>query len=513
MVAGGVAVLLLAVAYFVVAKFWVSKHIAGEKPAIVSSVPAAPDPAVAPGIPEKSVAVLPFIDLSERKDQEYFSDGLSEDLIDLLSKIPDLHVPARTSSFYFKGKSEEMPTIAHRLAVAHLLEGSVRKSGNRLRITAQLVRADSGIHLWSQTFDGKLDDVFRIQDEIASTVVKSLKATSLQGEVSRTAPTASTEAYAAYLQGRASFLHGSNNAEMEKAAEHLHRALTLDPAFAPAWAELSFVRFRQVSEFPFEAASKEARYAAERALALDPALAEAHVASGRILETLDWNWAGADAELNQALTLSPMNARVVRAAADIPLVRGELGRALRLYQRAKALDPLDDITHSQLAWLYFYVGRLAEAEAAYREALDLNTATAGSTGGPHWELAMVLLARGEPEAALDEMRRESSATRAVLGFAIIYYAMERMAESDAAMVAAEREYARHLAPRYSNSGAVWIACAHAYRGEVDRALGWLDHAYAQRDFGLLYLKRSPLLRNLESDPRYKAFLRKMNLPE
>ena len=507
------AVMAVALAYFVVDKFWLSQHITTERPAPpIASVALGTAPA-AMAISDKSVAVLPFLDMSEKKDQEYFADGLSEELIDMLTKIPDLRVPARTSSFYFKGKSEDIPNIARRLMVAHVLEGSVRKSGNSLRVTAQLVRADNGYHLWSETYDRQLSDVFKVQDDIAAAVVKALKASLLAGASPRTAPTASTEAYTVYLQGRSIYLRGSTNAEMEKAAEYLHRALKLDPSFAPAWAMLSFVRLYQVWEFPFEGASKEARYAAERALKLDPALAEAHVAMGRVRENLDWDWGGADAQFKQALKLNPMNAFVLRAAAEQPGIFGEFDEAIQLYQQAITQDPLDDITYGQLALLYYYAGKLAESEAAYREALDLNPANGGGAVGAHWELAMTLLARGEQAAALNEMRRESSATRATQGLAIIYHAMGRKAESDAAMTAAEREYALHPAAQFSNSGAVWLACARAYRGEVDQALAWLDRAYEQRDFALVFLKGLPLLRNLESDPRYKAFLRKMKLPD
>src|SRR2546423_1789442 len=185
------AVMAVALMYFVVDKFWLSHRVIIQQPAAsVASVAHVTAPA-APAISDKSVAVLPFLDMSEKKDQEYFSDGLSEELIDMLTKIPDLRVPARTSSFYFKGKSEDIPNIARRLMVAHVLEGSVRKSGNYLRVTAQLVRADNGYHLWSETYDRQLSDVFKVQDDIAAAVVKALKASLLEGASPRTAPTAS----------------------------------------------------------------------------------------------------------------------------------------------------------------------------------------------------------------------------------------------------------------------------------------------------------------------------------
>jgi tetratricopeptide (TPR) repeat protein len=207
------------------------------------------------------------------------------------------------------------------------------------------------------------------------------------------------------------------------------------------------------------------------------------------------------------------NARVVRAAADVPLNRGEFAEAIRLYELAQTLDPLDDVTYSELGWLYYYAGRLPDAEAAYHRALALNPQASGSMVGAHWELAMILLASGKLPDALYEMKQERSAERATVGFAIVYFALQRRDESDAAIAAAERDYASRPAPKYWDGGAVWIACAHAYRGEVDQALAWLERAYERRDFGLVYLKESPLLRNLEASRRYKAILRKMNLPE
>ena len=340
-----------------------------------------------------------------------------------------MRVPARTSSFYFKGKQATIADIAKALGVSHVLEGSVRKSGNKLRVTAQLIRVDNGYHIWSETYNRPLDDVFKVQDEIAAAVVSALKASLLPTTSNRTAPTASTEAYTFYLQGRSIYLRGSTSVEMEKAADYLHRALKLDPGFALAWAELSFVRLWQVWYFPVEGAADEARGAAERALAVDPALSEAHLAVGRVRETLDWDWAGADKELQRALELSPMNARILRSAADIPLVRGEFDKAVPFYLRSKTQDPLDDVTFAELAWLYYFMGQLADAEATYRQALDLNQASAGSVAGVHWELALVLLARGEKIGALTEMQREHSAL-ANQGFAIIYHAMGRKSDSD-----------------------------------------------------------------------------------
>src|SRR5438046_837781 len=234
------AVMAVALTYFVVDKFWLSRHITTERPAPpIASVALGTAPA-AMAISDKSVAVLPFLDMSEKKDQEYFSDGLSEELIDMLTKIPDLRVPARTSSFYFKGKSEDIPNIARRLMVAHVLEGSVRKSGNYLRVTAQLVRADNGYHLWSETYDRQLDDIFKVQDEIAGAVVKALKVSLGADEVPRAAGISNPAAHALLLQAEY-FLYRSTPDGYTKAIGYYQQAIQLDPDSAPGWAGLSMV--------------------------------------------------------------------------------------------------------------------------------------------------------------------------------------------------------------------------------------------------------------------------------
>jgi TolB-like protein len=247
-------------------------------------------------ITDKSIAVLPFVDMSEKKDQEYFADGMSEELIDTLTKVAELHVPARTSSFYFKGKQTTIPEIARALGVANVLEGSVRKSGNTIRITAQLVRVDSGYHVWSETFDRQLDDVFKVQDEIAGAVVKALKVSLLQGQGLRTTTTTNTEAYTLYLQGR-SFWQRHSAADNKKAAEYLHQALKLDPMFASAWAVLGVVvqdDFVIYSTSTYQKARAEAYPAAEQALKLDPNLSDAHLAMAQILHDLDFDFKGAE---------------------------------------------------------------------------------------------------------------------------------------------------------------------------------------------------------------------------
>jgi TolB-like protein/tetratricopeptide (TPR) repeat protein len=492
------ATVTVILAYVAVDRLWLSKHTSAEKPA------AAVVPAPIPAIPEKSVAVLPFVDMSERKDQEYFSDGLSEELIDMLTKVPELRVPARTSSFYFKGKQATVPEIAKALGVADVLEGSVRKSGNHLRITAQLVRADNGYHLWSETYDRQLDDIFKVQDEIAGAVVKALKVSLLEGQTPRATPRTNTEAYTLYLQGR-SFWQRHSAADNKKAADCLRHALELDRMFAPAWAVLAVViqdDFVIYSTSSYQKARAEAYPAAEQALKLDPHLSDAHLAMAQILHDLDFDFEGARAEINQALALDPANSGAFRVAADIALTEGRLEEAGQLAQRAVIRDPLAVGNYRALGDAALISGRLSEAEAAWRKALELNAAAEGI----HYRLGAMLVLRGKPTAALAEMEQNPDEPWRMAGLPLALDALGRRSEADRALAVAVEKLAVN--------GPYQIAVIYAHRNDVDRAFAWLDRAYQERDGALaLYVKGDPMLSNLRHDPRYKALLRKMNLPE
>jgi TolB-like protein/Flp pilus assembly protein TadD len=489
--AGIVAALLLVLAYFVFDHLWLSKKVAEENSAVAPATHA---------VPEKSVAVLPFVDMSEKKDQEYFSDGLSEELIDMLTKTPELRVPARTSSFYFKGKQTTIAEIAKSLGVANVLEGSVRKSGNTLRITAQLIRVDSGYHVWSETYDRQLDDIFKIQDEIAGAVVKALKVSLLEGGVPRATPTSNTEAYTLYLQGQAIGNNAAQSADVERAIDHLQRALKFDPMFARAWAALAGWRIFNYSYFTngnYQQVLAEARYAAQLALNLDPNLSDAHAAMGDVY-SLEWNWKAAEAEINKAVALDPGNATVLGSASQIAQTLGRFEEALQLAQRALALDPLGewtDVGSTSLA-----SGRLAEAEAAYRRALDF----APTTSQLHFQLGWVLLARREPAAALADMERETDERYREVGRALALDALGRKSDADRALAVAEAKYAGVI--EYP------IAVVYANRNDLDTAFEWLDRAYQLHDGWVSWAIWDPLLKNLRGDPRYKAFLRKINLP-
>jgi TolB-like protein/Flp pilus assembly protein TadD len=494
MMAAGVAVVCLALAYFAVEKMWLPRRVAEQKPVAVVVPGTGP---ASPAIPDKSVAVLPFVDMSEKKDQEYFSDGLSEELIDMLTRLQDLRVPARTSSFYFKGKQTTIADIARILSVAHVLEGSVRKSGNSLRITAQLIRVDNGYHEWSQTYDRKLDDIFKIQDEIANAVVSALKVSLLGGSAPATVGTSNTGAYTLYLQARSIFQLGTK-ASYETALEYLQKAIILDPTFAAAWADVAKVRVRQWDGgyLPLKQATDEARQAAKRALALDPQLSAAHLSMGRVHYMFDWDWLTSEADMKRAIELDPGNADAFRWAAFVVGTLGRFDEALALAQQAVSKDPLEPFNYIAIGALQYRTGRYAEADTTWRKARELNPEVMSS-----YAIGMILLARGDAAAALAVF---ATSPEYNWGPALAYHALGRKAESDAAL-------ARLITLRADDS-AMAIAEIFAYRGENERAFEWLDRAYRQHDSDLRGIKGNPLLKNLESDPRYNALLRKMKLP-
>jgi adenylate cyclase len=497
-----IVVLALALAYFVVDKFWLAKREAVSE-GVTTVSPPTPSTPTGIAAPEKSIAVLPFVDMSEKKDQEYFADGMAEQILELLSKVPELHVPARTSSFYFKGKQATIADIAKALNVAHLLEGSVRKSGNTLRITVQLVRADNGYHLWSETYDRKLDDIFKVQDEIASAVVKALKVSLLANATPQAIGTENVDAYTTYLQAKSISVHTGAPRDWEKVAEYLQQALKLDPTFAQAWALLSLTRAEQAARrfVPSQQGWEDARHAARRALELDPRLPEAHTAMAKIQIWHDFDWAGAQAQVQQAQDVDPGNHSALRFAGTLAGAVGQADKAVEYYQRVIATDPLDAPAYGRLGLHLFEAARFTEAQAAVRKSLDLNPGALYV----HNLAGLLMLVTGEPTEALLEFERENDAMGRLFGRAIGYQALGRKAEADSVLADLEKNYAE--------TGAYLIARVHAYRGEIDQAFAWLNRAYRQRDFFLTIVKNDPLLKNLRPDPRYEAFLRTMNLPE
>jgi TolB-like protein/Flp pilus assembly protein TadD len=496
-----ISVLAVALVYFVADKFWISKRVATTPAATVAAVQAAVTAPASPVIPEKSVAVLPFVDMSEKKDQEYFSDGLSEELIDMLTKVPDLRVPARTSSFYFKGKQAVIADIAKALGVSHVLEGSIRKSGATLRITAQLIRADSGYHVWSKTFDRQLDDIFKIQDEIANAVVSAL-----QLSLSTTAPTGAPKSsnagsYAVLMQAQY-FLYRQTLEDQRKAVEYYKRAIDADPSSATAWGGLSraTANLQPLGALSWKDAHDDALRAAERAVALDPRLADAHIALGKVYLNLGQDYATAKKEFDKARALDPESTAILFWSATVAMIADDLDGAIQLSQQAAAKDPLDGETQLMLGQCFYYAGRLAEAEAAYRKALDLIPARPGL----HAYLGVVLLAAGNGLGALQEISREQDADERDSALGGAYQILGRITEARAVLTRLE---ATRL-----ESDAYSIAKNYALRGDRDRTFHWLDRGYQQHEY-LMEVKADPWFNSVRGDPRYGPLLHKLKLPE
>ncbi|HJS57709.1 MAG TPA: protein kinase, partial [Vicinamibacteria bacterium] len=348
----------------------------------------AASPAQAEPTSLRSIAVLPFVDMSPGKDQEYFADGLAEELLNALARIPELRVIGRTSSFQFKGKTEDLRVIGQKLNVATLLEGSVRKAGSRVRITAQLVNASDGFHLWSGTYDRELDDIFAVQDEVSRSVASALKVTLLSRDTARSRST-SAAAFNLYLQGKY-FADLATREGLVKAFSYYQQALELDPRYGPAAVGLAktYMRQAELGHVASNEGYESARREIERAMQLDPNLAEAHAALGQVKADYDWDWTGADAVLNRALQLDPGNPEVLRQAADIARTLGRFDEAMRLLREAVGLDPLDKHAQSRLGWTAVCAGHFDEAEAVIRKLLELNP----DHPGGHVSLCVIHLA-------------------------------------------------------------------------------------------------------------------------
>lgn len=444
-----------------------------------------------------SIAVLPFADLSPGKDQEYFSDGLAEELLNSLVKMQGLRVAARTSSFQFKGKNEDLRIIGQKLNVATVLEGSVRKQGQRVRISAQLIQVSDGFHLWSEAYERDLTDIFAVQEEIARSVAVSLRVTLLGAKVPSPRAT-SVEAYNAYLQGK--YFHARpTKANLERAIAYYEQAIGLDPSYAPAWAALSRAHSVEAGAYGPVQEYTRALEAAERALALDPSLADSHAALGEIKLDYEWDWAGADAAYQRALALETGNAEVVERAASVAATLNRFEEALPLSRRAVALDPLRASALQALAFNAWWAGRLDEAEASVRKGLELDP----QFPWLHTLLSRVYLARSRPREALSEAELDTAPIFRLQGLALACHALTRNQESDRALA--------ELISKYQGTAAFQIAEVYAFRGEANAAFTWLERAYVQRDGGLTFTKGDPLLASLERDPRYAVFLKKMRL--
>jgi len=442
-------------------------------------------------VAEASIAVLPFVNMSADPDQEYFSDGISEELLNLLARIPELRVASRTSAFSFKGENLEIPEIARRLQVAHVLEGSVRKAGSEVRITAQLIDARSDTHLWSETWDRQLDDIFAVQDEIAADVVDQLKIT-LLGEAPHVAQ-ADPEAYALYLQGRQ--LAGQLTAEsLRRATDLLKQSLEIDPGYAPAWRQLAstYMNLAGSGLMPVEDGYALAREAADRALEIDPDYAPAYSSLAR-LSVSHGDLAAAARYQQKALSLAPTDPVILNASATLAQNLGRLEESIALLELTVARDPVSPVWHGNLGNGYVWAGRWDDAIREWRTSLDLAPGRIGSNFG----IAMALMGKGEPEAALEAIRQEEGPF-GMLGLPMVYHALGREADSDAALA--------ELIAEYEKQAAYNIAYVYAFRDQADVAFEWLDKAVEFGDPGLSEILVERLFANVHDDPRWLPFL-------
>ena len=454
-----------------------------------------------------SIAVLPFVNRSHDEEDEYFSDGLADELLNVLAKIRGVRVAARSSAFTFKGKGATVGEVGRTLNVATVLEGSVRKAGNRLRISVQLVQVADGFHLWSQRYDRTLEDIFAVQDDIAQSVVAELR-TTLFGEAEAKAEQYASVQVAAAVKGRTTdpeahrlFLQARHLIDRYTAKDsargiyYLKQALAIDPEFALAWTQLA--RANNTDE-----GVARAREAVARALALEPDLAEAHALMGFIRMTYDWDWHAAEASTQRALELAPGNADVLLPAGLLAHRLGRLDHAIALYRQALAQDPLRVSGHHSLAVALDSRDLFAEAEVAHRKVLEL---VPQNDSGAHAQLALNLLAQGRGDEALAEAAREPDELFRLWAIAIIEHGARRRTESDTAL--------QVLIAKYQTNAAYQIAEAYGACAMADLAFHWLERAYVQRDSGLANIKISHHLRSLHADPRWEPFLRKMGLAE
>ncbi len=488
MLVGLAVIIAVVLAYVVADRFWLSNRVA-EQPSLVEATPT---------ISERSIAVLPFVNISSDKEQEFFADGLSEELLNLLAKIPELQVAARTSSFYYKGKDPKLADVARELHVAYLLEGSVRKSGNRVRITAQLIRAADGYHKWSETYDRTQEDIFAIQEEIAAAVVKQLKVTLLGAapKVQKTSP----EAYALFLHARQldrQYTHPG----LEQSIAIYQQALAIDSTYAAAWNGLAENYFEQANLGLGPRSADEgfrlAREAANKALAIDPEHAWAHVILSQIASAFDDDLAAAARHMEQALALDPADLYTLQRAAILSLNLGRPNTAIEVMEYVAARDPMAAVNYGILGWLYFVAGRLDEAITSHRTCLKLSPDAIGS----HYDIGVAMLRKGDNKAALAAMQEEPNEGWRLTGLALAYHALGQASESDAALA--------ELIKKHEKSWSSTIARVLAFRGEADRAFEWLDKAVANHDTGVVNFPNEPFLTNLHNDRRWLPFLRKL----
>jgi len=516
-----IAVLIIALGYFMFDKFVLTpRRDAALVAATKKSMAVTPSPESKPAASPRSVAVLAFANLSDDKGSEYFSDGVSEELLTVLQKIPGLHVAARTSAFSFKGKNATAQEIGEKLGVAHLVEGSVRKAGDVVRIAARLTQANTGEEQWSENYTRNLKDVFAVQTELAQTIVEQLRGqltggaanpttkAEIQAEVraAEKGGTKNVEAHEAYLQGRF-FYNRHSEKETDRARAAYERAAQLDPQFALAWAGLAQTHIWDCNYATegglkgFNAHLASAREALQRALAFEPDLPDALFAQAVIETNFDYQWKGAAETLRKALALAPQDPALLMEAGNLALARGETTQGLDLFRRAVALDPVNAQARAYLGGSLSVRGQQEEARAEYARVIELNP----SAPFGHAGVGQSYLLQGKFEEAATAAQQDAADWARLLIVSCARWAQKRIPESDAALA--------ELIAKTGETAAYQVAEAYGYRNDKDHAFEWLERARRQRDAGLPGLRADTLLRNLHDDPRWDAFLRTMGLTD
>jgi len=459
-----------------------------------------------------SVAVLPFVNRGPGDEDEYFADGLADELIGMLGKIRGVRVAARTSAYSFRGRQATTAEIGRALRVDTILDGSVRRSGQRVRITVQLVKVSDGLHLWSETYDRTLDDIFAVQDDIARAAVQEMRAALLGREPSSDERRNVAAEVALAAKGRATdpeahrlrllarhFINRLNREDLSRAIDYLKQALDLDPDFAQAWADLgsAYTRAATWGVLPREEAVRLAREAVDRALAIEPDLAEAYARLSTLLTIHAWDWAGAEAACARALELAPGDAVALNTAGVLAMVLGQPDQSIAYHRKASEQDPLSAAPHSNLGLSLLRAGRYDEAEAALRRSLEI----VPQRNLTRAILGIALAHQGRGEEGLAEIANEPDDGERLYALAIVHHLMGNAKESDAAL--------RDLMAAHGEHYAVQVAAVHALRGDADAVFEWLEKAYAQRDFGLAEIRSARNYDRFHDDPRWSRLLAQM----
>jgi TolB-like protein len=452
-----------------------------------------------------SIAVLPFVNMSSDKEQDYFSDGLSEELLNQLAQIPQLRVIARTSSFSFKGKEVDVADIAKILNVANVLEGSVRKSGDTLRITAQLIRTSDSSHLWSQTYDRKLTDIFKVQDEISTEVVNALKLKLLPNQaLGTTQRTTNVEAYNQFLLGMKDSPGGSKTRSQRSIAV-FERAIALDPNYANVYAALARrkLSLADYADSPVQREDmiRQVFTLADKAIALAPDLSVGYAVRAELRYRAGSDWQGAEADFRHALALDPNNVYALSGFAQQQFFSGHPVEAIAMDRRAVVIDPLSIDAWMNMGMHLAFSGQSAEARTALKKALEI----APGRNWPTILLGHLDLKEGKFDDAFAQFQGADDESFRLLGTSMAQFSRGRDRESLQAL--------EELKSKYEVGFAYQIAEAYSWRGDKEQALRWLERAHELNDAGLFRMRYDPMLAAVRDEPRFKAVAKKVGIPK